>query len=310
MHQGKASLSIGEVPPPYSSPAEEYGAHDHACVEMEHKPLPPPYSPRRYWFCRTLRCGRRLSCGNNTLLGLILFVVVAWFVTDTYSKYIIIGTELPTSQIESTTFHMHASTKTTPISPPVTTSRAPASAASTQAAMTLTSQPTQAPATSQVNDQMQVPTQPPSAPVWSFSLTCSKLTLSGTILSAWCYTKDGRTLKHSQLDLNCIIENSNGVLKWAKENGNFKDSLKSLEHSFDHGAENILRGKCRILDLPTVPSRYIDCSINLNEGIENSDGDLTPHNGSGCKPVPEIIVSLPVRKCTFNFLGICISMTE
>ena len=282
---------------------------EHECVKMEEDVPPPPYSIR-HWASRWCRKSCKPSL-KNVLLIIILCLV---------ARNLLAGPQLHqvvTPQIPVTPQNSANEANATPVKvethAPVVTTQEPTKLPTP---VVTTQEPTK-PSTSVVTTQAptRLPTQaittqrPPTKAEWewrsqSFTLSCTNTILAGTVLSADCQTKSGST-EHSQLDLNCAITNIDGVLQWAYTGtvARFKDSSRAHYIVVEDGGDVTLHGKCQ-----TMQGHYIDCSIVLNSGIKNIDGELTPSEGHECTHVPDVHVQRPPGKCRFTipFIDRCL----
>ena len=311
-------------PPPYESDGYEKHSKllEHECVKMEEEAPPPPYS-MRHWTSR--RCGKPCGLSlKNVLLIIIMCLVAALLATYLSGGNFLAGNSAQLLQVAATSqpnvspmMALVVANETTAPSDKVEThdaqvvttqapTKAPTAVVTTQAptkaptAVVTTQAPTKAP-TAVVTTQ--APTKPPTQAVttyaqppaqwqWDwrsrgFTLSCQSPILTDTVLSANCQTISGKqSAERSQLDLNCVITNVDGVLQWAYKGtvANYKDSSKDY-YIAEGGGDVTLRGKCQ-----TTQGRYIDCSIVLNTGIENIDGKLTPRDtySRECTYVPEV----------------------
>ncbi len=99
--------------------------------------------------------------------------------------------------------------------------------------------------------------------IGNFSQSCSKITLDGSRLSANCSRSNG-SVRRASIDLDQYIQNNQGQLQWLP-NGNFNHSCKNIRLVNNHR----LRANCSRSDGTTT-----DTSIDLNDRIENKQGDL------------------------------------
>ena len=320
-------------PPPYRSDGYDK-LPEHECVKMEdqEEDIPPPPYSISPWASR--RCGKSCELSlMNVLLIIIMCLVAALLATY------LIGTFLAGNRDQTPTMASQNNANETSVIPakaethgPVVTTQAPTTSpipvVATQTPTKLptpvvsTQAPTKPP-TSVVTTQ--APTRPPTQAIatqqsptkaeWDwrsrgfFPLSCKNAILTGTVLSADCQTKFGST-EHSQLDLNCAITNVDGILQWAYRGtvANFKDSSRAHYITVEDGGDVTLHGKCQ-----TMQGRlYVECSIVLNSGIENMDGELTPSDGQECtyalnvytyesdEPADECILRIPlINICLF-----------
>ena len=313
-------------PPPYESDGCEKHSKllEHECVKMEEEAPPPPYS-MRHWTSR--RCGKPCGLSlKNVLLLIIMCLVAALLATYLSGGNFLAGNSAQLLQVAATSqpsvspmTALGVANETTAPSDKVEThdaqvvttqapTKAPTAVVTTQAptkaptAVVTTQAPTEPP-TQAVTTYAQPPTQavttyaqpPTTTAQWQwdwrsrgFTLSCQSPILTDTVLSANCQTISGKqSAERSQLDLNCVITNVDGVLQWAYKGtvANYKDSSKDYYIIAEGGGDVTLRGKCQ-----TTQGRYIDCSIVLNTGIENIDGKLTPRDtySRECTYVPEV----------------------
>ena len=257
---------------------------EHECA-TEHKiPPPPPYS-LRHWADGTCRKKRVyiILC-----VAALLFFSFMWWLHVRSSRTQLVISQVPTQTLQPATSQTPATASTFPPSsltsqPPTSTTAQPPTSTTAQPPTSTATQPptstTAEPPISKTNTQQALP--------WSFSWTCFKPSLTGTMLSAYCQTRDD-IISDSRLDLNCFIANTNGVLRWTDKDGHFMDS--SREHQLAISMQDTcgyqidLLAKCR-----TPSGSYVDCRINLSDGIENIGGVLTPRSGtgSGCKTLAD-----------------------
>jgi hypothetical protein len=97
-----------------------------------------------------------------------------------------------------------------------------------------------------------------------FSQSCYSTSISGSTLTSTCYKADGRTPNTSSIDLNSVIENVDGVLKWQPAN-----YIETCRYMKIEGASE-MAGQCKTRD-----QRWVDTSIDLDDHIANINGTLT-----------------------------------
>ena len=287
---------------------------EHEYVKMEEDVPPPPYSIR-HWASRWCSKSCKPSL-KNVLLIIILYLVARNLLSENGAQlHQVVTSQIPVTPQNSANEASATPAKVETHAPVVTTqepTKLPTPVVTTQeptkppTSVVTTQEPTKPP-TSVVTTQAptRLPTQamttqrPPTKAEWewrsqSFTLSCKNTILAGTVLSADCQTKSGST-EHSQLDLNCAITNVDGVLQWAYTGtvARFKDSSRAHYIVVEDGGGDVtLHGKCQ-----TMQGHYIDCSIVLNSGIKNIDGELTPSEGHECTHVPDVHVQRPPGKC-------------
>lgn len=95
-----------------------------------------------------------------------------------------------------------------------------------------------------------------------FSLTCKKVSVSGSVLSASCAKINGE-YQDTSINLDPYIANLDGKLSW--KGVNFYQTCKDTGLS----GSSTLTGKCA-----KINGSYIPASINLDQHIANLDGNL------------------------------------
>ena len=94
-----------------------------------------------------------------------------------------------------------------------------------------------------------------------FSLSCTDISIQGSVLSARCRNASGKHLP-SQLDLNTVVGNDNGKFNWDMNN-------------FSKSATNVgLNGAFLCAQLRSRSGRFVPACLNLNFCIENANGAL------------------------------------
>ncbi|WYL93924.1 MAG: CVNH domain-containing protein [Gloeotrichia echinulata IR180] len=97
-----------------------------------------------------------------------------------------------------------------------------------------------------------------------FSQTCSNSVIQGSSLTSTCERAQGGVYKTTSIDLNPVIENVDGMLKW--QPSNFIQTCRNTQLS----GSSILDAECKTRD-----QRFVSTRIDLDNHIANIDGTLT-----------------------------------
>ncbi|MBD2593623.1 cyanovirin [Nostoc spongiaeforme FACHB-130] len=96
-----------------------------------------------------------------------------------------------------------------------------------------------------------------------FSLTCRNTGIQGSVLTSTCERASGGVYKTSSIDLNPVVENVDGSLKW--QPSNFFETCRNTQLV----SSNELSAECKTRAQQWVPTR-----INLDAHVANIDGTL------------------------------------
>ena len=96
----------------------------------------------------------------------------------------------------------------------------------------------------------------------NFSQSCFNSEISGSTLYSTCRRING-SLNNTSINLNSVIENINGSLKWQPKN-----FIETCRYT-DLTKSSIMTAQCK-----TRSQRYVNTSINLDDHIANIDGVL------------------------------------
>lgn len=106
----------------------------------------------------------------------------------------------------------------------------------------------------------------------NFHLSARDITIDGSVLRAQCQKCDG-SWNWTELDLNTVLSNEDGVLQWLPDGG-FANSCENLTLS-DDGTTLTCQAYCANGEMTTA-------QINLAEQIGNEDGTLCTGAGGAC----------------------------
>lgn len=95
-----------------------------------------------------------------------------------------------------------------------------------------------------------------------FSQTCYNSSIQGSVLTSTCERANGG-YNNSSIDLNPIIENVDGTLKW--QPSNFIETCKNTKLA----GSSQLAAECK-----TRAQQFVSTNINLDDHIANIDGTL------------------------------------
>ncbi|QSJ18402.1 CVNH domain-containing protein [Nostoc sp. UHCC 0702] len=95
-----------------------------------------------------------------------------------------------------------------------------------------------------------------------FSQTCYNSTIQGSVLTSTCERANGGS-NTSSIDLNSVIENVDGGLKW--QPSNFIETCRNTQLA----GSSELAAECK-----TRAQQFVSTKINLDDHIANIDGTL------------------------------------
>ncbi|MBH8563792.1 CVNH domain-containing protein [Nostoc sp. CENA67] len=96
-----------------------------------------------------------------------------------------------------------------------------------------------------------------------FSQTCRNSSIQGSVLTSTCERAVGGVYNTSSIDLNPVIENVDGGLKW--QPSNFIETCRNTKLA----GSSELAAECK-----TRAQQFVSTSINLDDHIANIDGTL------------------------------------
>ncbi|MBD2493776.1 CVNH domain-containing protein [Nostoc sp. FACHB-280] len=96
-----------------------------------------------------------------------------------------------------------------------------------------------------------------------FSLTCRDTSIQGSVLTSTCERASGGVYNTSSINLNRVVENVDGSLKW--QPSNFIETCRSTQVV----ASRLLSAQCK-----TRAQQWVSTTINLDDHIANIDGTL------------------------------------
>jgi hypothetical protein len=125
-------------------------------------------------------------------------------------------------------------------------------------------------------------------PRGDFNMSCSNINLNPktAVLSANCKKSDGSLHSGASINLNDVIANDNGNLKYVAASGDFSKSCGNLNLN---PQTVILSANCKKADGTT----HSGATINLNDAIANGNGNLKYVGSGGASPLP--VPPLPAK---------------